>query len=72
ERQREAADAYTEALENQAEALENYKTALQELADVAKNFPKIAGNVGQPGLLPPVPSPTPDQPSLPASKAWAP
>jgi hypothetical protein len=57
ERQREAADAYTEALENQAEALENYKTALQELADVAKNFPKIAANVGQPGLIPTVPTP---------------
>ena len=57
ERQREAADAYTEALENQAEALENYKTALQELADVAKNFPKIATSVGQPGLIPQVPTP---------------
>lgn len=58
ERQREAADAYREAVENQTEALDNYREALEILAEVAAKFPKIAGNVGAPGLIPVVPTPT--------------
>lgn len=55
--QKDAAEAYTDALQDQADALDRYKEALAELAEVTKNFPKIAGQVGQPGLIPAVPVP---------------
>jgi len=57
-RQKDAAEAYQEAIENQTEALNRYKETLEELGNVAENFPKIAARVGAPDLIPIVPTPT--------------
>jgi hypothetical protein len=56
---KEASDALNEAIEDQTDALDNYREALEELGKVAENFPKIAAQVGAPGLIPVVPAPTP-------------
>lgn len=64
-----AADAFTEALERETEALDNYKEALEALGEVAEKFPKIAERVGGPGLIPTVPAAVTPQPSTAAAAA---
>jgi hypothetical protein len=62
EAQARAAEAATDALQAQTEAVADYKEALDELATAILNFPRVAANIGSPGLapiLPTVPTPTP-------------
>jgi len=56
--QTKAAEAATDALNAQTEAVTRYKEALDELATAILKFPKVSANIGSPGLVPIVPTPT--------------
>jgi hypothetical protein len=52
EEQTRAAEAHRDAVKEQTSAIEDYRKALEELNKTIANMPKVAGRIGQPGLVP--------------------